>query len=56
MLMPKATVYEDNLLVPRKDDVGTARQTPLVETEPEPQSVDKRSHGLLRSGIPAPDS
>jgi hypothetical protein len=47
MAMPKASVHENNLLVPRQHDVGLSRQITVVEAEPEPHSMDDPAHPLF---------
>lgn len=51
VLMPKAAVNEDDLLVSGEDDVRRSWQVAAMQPEPEPQVVNKPTDGDLRRHV-----
>jgi hypothetical protein len=54
--MPKVTIDEHRHLVLWKDDVGPARETLDVFSEPDSLFLKKRTQSPLQIGIPVPDA
>ena len=44
MAVPEASVDEDHLAVPRKNEIRPARKRVMVETKPIPHAVDELPH------------
>ena len=56
VLMPEATVDENNGTVFRQHQVGSARQIAAMDTESVSKPVDEASHGDFGTGIPSFDA
>lgn len=55
MLMPKAASHFDDLLEPRKDEVGLAGKVRNVESIPEPHAMNQTAYDHFRLHAPTFD-
>ena len=55
MPMPKAAMHQDDLPVPRQDNVGRPRKPADVQPIPIPQSMDETAYDDLRFSAPLRD-
>lgn len=51
MPMPEASVNEHGGAVARQDQIGAAGQTPVMEPEPQAETVESRPEDPLRAGV-----
>jgi len=55
MLMPEASVDENDGAMPRQDDVRRSRQVSPMQAKPISHPMQRPPHGKLRSGVLFPD-
>src|SRR3546814_1859368 len=54
--VPETAMGKQHRAISRKDQIGLARQTAIMKTEPEPRSMQSASKNHLRLGVGAPRS
>src|SRR3546814_17157437 len=54
--VPETAMGKQHRAISRKDQIGLARQTAIMKTEPEPRSMQSASKNHLRLGVGAPDA
>ena len=55
VLVPKASMHEDDFLQPGKDEIGRARTIPVVQAKPEPRAVCHSADHHFRLRVPRTD-
>ena len=55
MLMPKASVNEDDCSVARQNNVWAPRKVPTMQAKPVPEPMEKRAHPNFRLRVRTAD-